>query len=214
MSLAAPVIEARLAAARELVARVAFLLYDRGLTELQGGNMSVRVDDLVVITPTMASERDGWRLGGEDTVVHALDGSVVGGDPTRVSRETALHLRLYRAYPDIGSVLHLHLPEALAAAARWSPGVVEPTAERLGAAVVLLETGLAAQTEPHDGRVERLLGQVPRAEGAISISPGHGIIAVAPTVARNVRAADLVRLRLEHERVRGRLRRARAQGIR
>ncbi|MFN8620286.1 MAG: class II aldolase/adducin family protein [Chloroflexota bacterium] len=214
MSIAAPVTDARLAAARELVARVAFLLYDRGLTELQGGNMSVRVGDLVVITPTMASERDGWRLAPDDTVIHALDGSVAGGDPKRVSRETSLHLRLYRAYADVGSVLHLHLPEALAAAARWSPGVVEADAVRYGAAIVQLETGLPAQTEPHDGRVEELLGQVARAEGAISISPGHGIIAVARDVATNVRAADLVRLRLEHERIRARLARAHAAGIR
>lgn len=210
----APLAEPRIAAARALVARLAFLLYDRGLTELQGGNMSVRVGDEAVTTPTMASERDGWRLSPDDMVVHAFDGSVTGGEPARVSRETGLHLRLYRAYPDVGCVLHLHLPEALAAAVRWSPGVVEATADRFGCPVVLLETGLPAQTEPHDSRVEALLGQVPRADGAISISPGHGIIAVARDAATNVRAAERLRLRLEHERVRARLRRAREAGIR
>src|SRR6478736_885511 len=81
-------------AARALVARVAFLLFDRGLTELQGGNMSVRVGDEVVTTPTMASERDGWRLSPDDMVIHDLDGGVRDGDPARVSRETRLHLRL------------------------------------------------------------------------------------------------------------------------
>ncbi|MFO1540438.1 MAG: class II aldolase/adducin family protein [Chloroflexota bacterium] len=205
---------ARRAAARALVARVAYLLYDRRMTELQGGNMSVRIGDEVVITPTLASENDGWRLGPDDMVIHDLDGGVRDGDPRRVSRETGLHLRLYRAYPELGSVYHLHLPEALAAAARWTPGIVAAGPEPWGVPVVLLEPGLPAQTEAHDGRVEELLGHVPRADGAVSISPGHGIISVARDAATNIRGADILRLRLEHARIRGRLRAAAGQGIR
>jgi ribulose-5-phosphate 4-epimerase/fuculose-1-phosphate aldolase len=201
------------AAARWLVARAAFLLYQRRLTELQGGNMSLRIGDEVVITPTKASENEGWLLAGDDTLVLDLAGGVLAGDPRRVSRETALHLRLYRAFEDVGSVLHLHLPEALGAAAagRWEPGVVTASTDRFGAAVCLLETGLPAQTEPHDGRVEELLGSVPRAAGALSISPGHGVVSVARDLPANVRVADVVRQRLEEERLRGRLRMARAQ---
>lgn len=201
-------------AARTVLARVAYLLYDRRLTELQGGNMSLRVGDEVVITPTKASENDGWRLAPEDTVVHDLAGGVLAGDPARVSRETALHLRLYRAFDDVGSVLHLHLPEALGAAAagRWAPGIVTASPDELGAALCLLESGLPAQTEAHDSRVEALLGSVPRAAGAVSISPGHGVVSVARDLAANVRAVDVLRQRLEEERLRGRLRIARAWG--
>jgi ribulose-5-phosphate 4-epimerase/fuculose-1-phosphate aldolase len=215
MLTADPVTDQQRDAARKLVARVAFLLYDRRLTELQGGNMSVRVGDEVVITPTKASENDGWRLAAEDTVIHDLSGAVVGGDPARVSRETRLHLRLYRAFPDVGCVFHLHIAEALAAAAsgRWVPGVVTASADELGAPICLLEAGLAAQTEPHDSRVEELLGQVPRSGGAISISPGHGVVSVAPDVATNVRAVDVFRQRLEYARLRGRLRLARGRGV-
>jgi len=202
------------AAARTLVARVAFLLFDRGLTELQGGNMSVRVGDEVVTTPTMASEHDGWRLSPDDMVIHDLDGGVRDGDPKRVSRETRLHLRLYRSYPDVGSVFHLHLPEALAAVHRWAPGVVSADAEPYGVPLCRIEDGLDAQTEPHDSRVEQLLGLVPRAAGAVSISPTHGIISVAPDVATNVRGVELLRQRLEHARIRARLRAAHEAGIR
>jgi L-fuculose-phosphate aldolase len=199
------------AASRRLLARVAGLLYDRRLTELQGGNMSLRVGDAAVLTPTRASDAYGWRLAAEDTLVQDLSGRVLLGDPTRVSRETALHLRLYRAFADVGSVLHLHLPEALGAAAagRWAPGVVTATPDEFGAALVVLEAGLPAQTEPHDRRVIELLAQVSRTEGAISISPGHGVFCVARDTATNVRAADVFRQRLDHERLRGRLRSAR-----
>lgn len=210
----AGVTEAQRAAARATLARVASLLYDRRLTELQGGNMSLRIGDEVVITPTKASENDGWRLAAEDMVVHDLAGAVLAGDPARVSRETALHLRLYRAFDDVGSVFHLHLPEALGAAAagRWSPGVVTTATDAFGVPLCLLETGLPAQTEAHDSRVEALLGRVPRAAGAVSISPGHGVVSVAATVAANVRAADVLRQRLDEARLRGRLRMARIEG--
>ena len=204
MLTADPVNAARLAAERRLLVRVAELLYRRRMTELQGGNMSARVGDLAVTTPTRASDYFGWRLAPDDLLVLDLAGEVIEGDATRISRETRLHVRLYRTFPDVDSVFHLHLPEALAAAAsgRWSPGVVDEASHRYGAAVVLLEPGLKAQTEPHDGRVVELLSQVPRAEGAISISPGHGVFSVARDWATNVAAADIFRQRLGSERLR------------
>jgi len=200
------------AAGRRLLVDVASLLYDRRLTELQGGNMSLRVGDAAVLTPTKASENDGWRLAPEDTLVQDLEGNVLVGDPARISREIVLHLRLYNAYPELGAVFHLHLPEALgsAAAGRWEPGVVRATPDEFGASLVLLEADLKAQTEPHDGRVTELLGQVERAAGAISISPGHGIFCVGRDVPTAIRAADVLRQRMESERLRGRLRTARA----
>jgi hypothetical protein len=91
--------------------------------------------------------------------------------------------------------------------------VVAGSADPFGAPICLLEAGLPAQTEPHDGRVEELLGLVPRGDGAISVSPGHGIIAVAGDAAANVRAVDVFRQRLEHERVRARLRVAKSRGV-
>ena len=200
------------AAARRLLVRAASLLYDRRLTELQGGNMSVRVGDAAVVTPTKASENAGWRLAPEDTLVQDLSGTVLIGDPARVSREIRLHLRLFRSFTDVGAVLHLHLPEAIAAAAadRWQPGVVAASAEVFGTSLVLLEPDLRAQTEPHDARVVELLGQVSREAGAISISPTHGVFCAAPDMVAAIRAADVFRQRLEFERLRRRLRAARA----
>ncbi len=148
---------------RRLLARVAGLLFDRRLTELQGGNMSMRVGDAAIVTPTRASDILGWRLTPEDTLVQDLDGAVLIGEDSRVSREIGLHLRLYREYAELGSVFHLHLPEALAlaSAGHWGAGVAARTTEPFGAAVVILEPDLVAQTEPHDARVEELLGKVP-----------------------------------------------------
>jgi L-ribulose-5-phosphate 4-epimerase len=43
----------------------------------------------------------------DDIVILALDGEVVSGD-LRPSTDTATHLALYRAFPEIGGVVHTH----------------------------------------------------------------------------------------------------------
>ena len=197
-----------------MLARVAGILYERRLTELVGGNMSLRVGDAVIMTPTKASETRGWRLAAADTLVQRLDGELLIGEEAMISREIRIHTRLYRTYPDVGCVFHLHMPEAIAAAeGRWQPGVVAETTDPYGAAVVVLERDLRAQTEPHDARAVELLGQVSRADGAIAIGSMHGTFGVARDLATNVRAADVFRQRLEAELLRARLRRARAGGV-
>jgi L-fuculose-phosphate aldolase len=198
-------------AERRHLARVAGLLYVRRLTELQGGNMSMRVGDAMIMTPTKASENTGWRLDAEDLLVQDLSGNVLVGDPAHVSREIRIHTRLYRAYADIGCVFHLHLAEAIAAAGVWPPGVVATSSEPYGAAVVVLESDLRAQTEAHDARATELLGQVSRAQGAVAIGAMHGTFGVARDVATGVRAADVLRQRLDSETLRGRLRRLRLE---
>lgn len=199
--------QADFGAARQTLARTAALLYERRLTELQGGNMSVRIGDAVVMTPTKASENTGWRLEPDEMLVQHVEGEMLFGDAAHISREIGIHMRLYRAYPDVGSVFHLHLPEAIAAAvATWEPGVVAETAERYGAAVVVLEPDLGAQTEPHDARAEELLGQVRRDEGAVAIGSMHGTFGVARDLPTNIRAADVLRQRLEERHIRRRLR--------
>lgn len=198
-------------AERRLLARTAALLFERRLTELQGGNMSMRVGDAVVMTPTKASENTGWRLEPAEILVQDLDGRMIVGDAARISREIGIHLRLYRTFPDVGSIFHLHLPEAIAAAeGRWEPGVVAPTSEPFGAAIVVLERDLRAQTEPHDVRAVELLNEVSREDGAVAVGSMHGTFGVARDLPTNIRATDVLRQRLESERLRARLRMARA----
>lgn len=199
---------------RRALARVAGILYERGLTELVGGNMSLRVGDGVIMTPTKASEQQGWRLEARDTLVQHVDGELLIGDAALISREIRIHLRLYRTFADVGCVFHLHMPEAIAAAeGRWEPGVVADTTEPHGAAVVVLERDLRAQTEPHDARAVELLGKVSRPDGAIAIGSMHGTFGVARDLSTNVRVADVFRQRLAEDRLRARLRPARSGGV-
>jgi L-ribulose-5-phosphate 4-epimerase len=77
-----------------------------GLVTFTWGNASGidRASGLVVIKPS-GVEYD--RLSQDDMVVIDLDGRQVEGE-SRPSSDTATHLTLYRAFPEIGGVVHTH----------------------------------------------------------------------------------------------------------
>ena len=96
-------------AAREAIAFRGSALAYAGLTPGTSGNISVRLDDGVLVTPT------GSRLGeldpGDVSKVD-LDGRhLSGGKP---SKEAFLHLGMLRARPTDRSVVHLHSHNAVA----------------------------------------------------------------------------------------------------
>ena len=94
---------------REAIARFGKLMFDRGLTFGSSGNISVRIDNGWLMTPTNAS------LGNLDPArISKLDdqGQVVSGDaPTK---ETYLHIAMYEERPKTGAVVHLHSTHSVA----------------------------------------------------------------------------------------------------
>jgi 3-dehydro-4-phosphotetronate decarboxylase len=89
-------------AARE-ICRVGRSLYDRGYVHATAGNISVRLADGFLITPTDAclGALDPQRLAfvGHDGVQHRGD---------RANKTLALHRRIYEASPGAGCVIHTH----------------------------------------------------------------------------------------------------------
>ena len=95
--------------AREAIVRTARSLYDRGLTHGSTGNISVRVGDGLLVTPT------GSSFGSLDPArISLLDanGRLVSGDPP--SKEGPLHLAMFRHRPGAGAVVHLHATHSVA----------------------------------------------------------------------------------------------------
>ena len=90
-----------------------------GLVKLTWGNVSGldRESGLVVIKP---SGVDYSQLKAEDLVILDLDGKVVEGS-LRPSSDTPTHLELYRAFPEIGGVVHTHSCQATAWAQACRP---------------------------------------------------------------------------------------------
>ncbi|MFD0682759.1 MULTISPECIES: L-ribulose-5-phosphate 4-epimerase [unclassified Paenibacillus] len=81
-----------------------------GLVTFTWGNVSGidRERGLVVIKPSGVPYED---LKAEDMVVLDLEGNVVEGS-LKPSSDTATHLVLYKAFPQIGGIVHTHSPWA------------------------------------------------------------------------------------------------------
>lgn len=84
----------------------------RKLVTFTWGNVSGidREKNLVVIKP---SGVDYEVMKPEDMVVLDLEGNIVEGN-LRPSSDTPTHIELYKAFPNIGGVVHTHSPEATA----------------------------------------------------------------------------------------------------
>jgi len=93
--------------AREEICRVGRSLFERGYVHATAGNISVRLDDGFLITPTDACL--GF-LQPDKLAKVGLDGQQVSGD--RASKTLALHRRIYEAAcetdADTRCVIHTH----------------------------------------------------------------------------------------------------------
>ncbi len=95
---------------RRLVVRYAKRLRPDGLVVLTAGNISVRSDDLVAITPGSFDYDE--LTPGRICVIH-LDGAVAEAR-LAPSSEVPMHLAVYRSAPDACAVVHTHAPFASA----------------------------------------------------------------------------------------------------
>ena len=96
---------------RRLLVELAASLFARGFSVGSAGNISVRLADGYLITPTNSC------LGKlEQGRVSRLDGDFrhVAGD--KPSKEVFMHRAFYKARPDAGAVVHLHSTMATAVA--------------------------------------------------------------------------------------------------
>lgn len=82
----------------------------RGWAPATSGNYSVRLDD-GSFAVTVSGRHKGRLTPGD---VMRVDADGVSLDGKRPSAETALHLSLYRRFPEVGAVLHSHSPQAVA----------------------------------------------------------------------------------------------------
>jgi 3-dehydro-4-phosphotetronate decarboxylase len=78
-------------------------LYDRGYTHGSTGNLSVRVDDGWLLTPTNACL---GRLDPARLSKMSWDGKLLAGDAP--SKESFLHLAVYEQRSKLSAIVHLH----------------------------------------------------------------------------------------------------------
>ena len=90
-------------AARKMLCDACSKLYEKDLLVSAGGNVSIRVEDGILITP---SGRNKGSLTPDEIVKVSMNGKTVGkGKP---SIEYGFHLELYSKREEINAVVHCH----------------------------------------------------------------------------------------------------------
>jgi L-fuculose-phosphate aldolase len=173
--------------AREAVLAAAKEMLHRGLVEGTAGNISARQEDgTIVITP---SSVDYAEMQLDDLVVIDLDGTTVSARQGRsASSEKLLHLACYKAYNDVGSVIHSHPVHATMFAVTHQdiPACIDEFSIYVGGSVRCSRYAPSGTADVGEAAVEALAGR-----GAALIA-NHGMVAVGPTPASALHITALV----------------------
>jgi L-fuculose-phosphate aldolase len=92
--------------------------YELGFVNMFEGNVSARVGDKVLITP---SQQNKETITPDMLSELSLDGEILREGGVRPSSEYRMHLALYRLRPDIRAIVHVHSPFATAWAMNSRP---------------------------------------------------------------------------------------------
>ena len=147
----------------------------RGLVEGTAGNISARRSDgNLVVTP---SSVDYAEMALDDLVLVDPDGAVLSAkDGRSPSTEMQLHLACYRAFDDIGSVIHSHPVWAtmFAIAHQPIPACIDEFAVYCGGDVLCTEYAASGTPDVGANAVTALAGR------AAALIANHGLVAVGP----------------------------------
>lgn len=160
--------------AAQQVLLVAKRLDEKGILNAIEGNISVRVGDLVYITPSGMNKAF---LQEDQIAVLTLDGEQVGGS-CKASSEYKLHLHAYRCRDDIGGIVHAHAPYLTAHALCGQPVRSDAYPEMI---VVYGSIEVAAYGRPGTDDIYREVGPLLQKEDVILLE-NHGAMAVGKTV--------------------------------
>lgn len=155
-----------------------------GLTRGSSGNISLRIDDQLVMSPTGT---DLNNLDREALSVLTLDGDLIAGDPP--SKEFPFHRALYRRDDTTNAVVHVHAPATIAVSClepwkAWSavPPLTPYFVMRVG------QTPLIPYADPGSQEQADLIEAIPYPVRAVLLQ-NHGSITTGATIAEAVDAA-------------------------
>jgi L-fuculose-phosphate aldolase len=161
------------------------LVYDRWLTNAGGSNFSGRVSpDSVLLTATGNAKKTRLRMSPDDFLHVRLDGTVLEGRG-ELSSSWSTHQGLYKAFPEIGAVIHAHplyatifaargcdIPVALDGMKKYGTIPALSGRNRIDSASFVEEV-VGVFTAHHDTVARTGFGV---------LYPGHGVLVAGPTL--------------------------------
>ncbi len=93
---------------RKEICDIARIMFDRKLTNAAGGNISIKINDSIfLMTPTLMAEHKHCRMKPEDILVIDADLNILEGEG-KLTRESNMHVGVYKNLPLAQSVVHAH----------------------------------------------------------------------------------------------------------
>jgi len=173
--------------AQGAVLRAAKKMLGKGLVEGTSGNISARLSDGDIVCTPGSVDYEEMEL--DDLVVVNPDGEVLsrkdGRNPTS---ELQLHLACYRAYDDIGAVVHAHPVWAtmFACSHEAIPACIDEFAIYISGEVRCAGYAMSGSAGVGANAVEALQGR-----GAALLA-NHGVVAVGPSPEKALHIVALV----------------------
>ncbi len=174
------------AALREQLASLGASLFQRGFSVGSAGNISVRLPDGYLMTPTNSCL---GRLDPARISKLAPDWSHIGGD--KPSKEVFMHRAVLTARPEAGAVVHLHATHATAIACLASPGEPAPIPPLTPYFVMRIGRTLPVipYYRPGDAAMEPAIHAASQSAKAVLLA-NHGPVVSGKTLEDAVHAAE------------------------
>lgn len=160
-------------------------MWQRGFVANHDGNVTVKIDDGFLATPTAIGKAD---IIPEIILTLNAEGQKVAG-PGKPFSEMQLHLAAYRARPDVGAVVHAHPPYSTARGVCNKPldNLFMPEAiVSIGDIVPVAPFAMPGSSE-NDSIVASMLMQT-----NVFMLPGNGVLAVGSDVTQAYLRLELV----------------------
>ena len=170
---------------RERIVEFGRSLFERGLSAGSSGNLSVRLDDGWLLTPTNASlgRLDPARLSKLD-----WDGRLVDGEPP--SKEAFLHRAMYQQRGAAGAIVHLHSTHSAAVSCMCGlnrDNCIPPLTPYFVMKIGRLP--LVPYHRPGDPALAGAIGALARKHSAVLLA-NHGPVVSGATLEAAVHAAE------------------------
>lgn len=95
-------------ATRKALLEVCALVYERGLTNAAGSNLSCRASESTVyLTPTGNAKRNRLRMGPDDLLLVDFEDRILDGAGS-LSTSWPTHKRIFQEFDYVGAVIHAH----------------------------------------------------------------------------------------------------------
>jgi len=162
----------------ELIVFAGKYIFERGLTDTAGGNISIKVDGNIYMTPTMVGVNYHWLFDEDDVVIGSASDLEGLKKHPRISREGFSHLSIYASFPYIDAVVHAHPRYVAAYVAQCKP---IPPIMRASEALGVLEYHEPAEAYSQDqaDKIVKVLKKneaTMKKKAGVVLMPKHGVI--------------------------------------